>query len=220
MRFFGDKSPGANLLMMNMRSSWGWTGKMPGFYEVASGHLRWWFEILLGFSKLRNQFWDGHFSIFHPATVAHLWPPDVPCYDMLSLLPDDEQKSSWGFSQPLVQGGAPYLAKLMYNDVHYGFWWRKNFGFTKQLISRGGSTNPWWLVFFFPDPTVTLAPDPSKLRLDSCLLVARPGQRWVVSLNNPFVTKGFFTTIGRKWSLVDWRSRKKIQWLVPCESEQ
>ena len=51
---------------------------------------------------------------------------------------------------------------------------------------------------FFPDPTVTLAPDPPKLRLDSCLLVARPGQRWVVSLNNPFVTKGFFTTIGRK----------------------
>jgi hypothetical protein len=71
---------------------------------------------------------------------------------MLSLLPDDEQKSSWGFSQPLVQGGAPYLAKLMYNDVHYGFWWRKNFGFTKQLISRGGSTNPCWLVFFFLIP--------------------------------------------------------------------
>ena len=205
---------------------------------------RWWtfwtsslvVEILLGFSKLRNQFWGGHFSIFRPATVAHLWPHDVTCYDMLSLLPDDEQKSSWGFSQPLVQGGAPYLAKLMYNNVHYGFWWKKNFGFTKQLITRG--VQPTFTVVaggvFFSWSHRDISPlwdhravvtrwnsDPPKLHLDSCLLVARPGQRWVVSLNNPFVTKGFFTTIGRKWSLVDWGARKTyIQWLVPCESEQ
>lgn len=78
---------------------------------------------------------------------------------MLSLLPDDEQKSSWGFSQPLVQGGAPYLAKLMYNNVHYGFCLKKQLRVYKATSNSGGFNQP--LVaggVFFPDPTVTLAP--------------------------------------------------------------
>ena len=56
---------------------------MPGFYEVASagkmthadenlGHLRWWLEILLGFSRLRNHSKVGNFSIF-------VWPHDATC---------------------------------------------------------------------------------------------------------------------------------------------